>query len=75
MLLITPRAVFCTGEILLCDKLLKNAFAKLQTQQNSRVCCAIKALNNRRKRKRVNTNSCCKARRILKFNPRSEVKF
>lgn len=31
-LLITPRAVFCTGEILLRDKLLKNAFAKLQTQ-------------------------------------------
>ena len=75
MLLITPRAVFCTGEILLRDKLLKNAFAKLQTQQNSRACCAIKALKNRRKRKRVNTNNCCKARRILKFNPRSEVKF
>ena len=56
MLLITPRAVFCTGEILLRDKLLKNAFAKLQTQQNSRACCAIKALKSRRKRKRVNTN-------------------
>ena len=75
MLLITPRAVFCTGEIFLRDKLLKNAFAKLQTQQNSRVCCVIKALNNRRKRKRVNTNSCCKVRRILKFNLLSEVKF
>ena len=54
MLLITPRAVFCTGEIFLRDKLLKNAFAKLQTQQNSRVCCVIKALNNRRKRKHAN---------------------
>ena len=70
-----PRAVFCTGEISLLNKLLKNEFVKLQTQQNCRVCCAIKALNNRCKRKHANTNNCCKARRILKFNPRSEVKF
>ncbi|EEV17100.1 hypothetical protein CAMGR0001_1395 [Campylobacter gracilis RM3268] len=42
--MITLRAVFCTGEISLRNKLLKNVFAKLQTQQNSRACCAIKAL-------------------------------